>query len=94
MAKDEENEYNYELAKIAPQIWQTAAVMLHVQAYISDRSISYWTLAIALESLDSLEQVEAPLDLTAVTHFKLALISLARDEKRERQDKNKRPSKA
>jgi hypothetical protein len=68
--------------------------MLHVQAYISDRSISYWTLAIALESLDSLEQVEAPLDLTAVTHFKLALISLARDEKRERQDKNKRPSKA
>ena len=68
--------------------------MMHVQIYISDRPISYWTLAIALESLDSLESLRAPLDLTSLTHFKLALISLARDAKLSRTGKTqKRPLK-
>ena len=61
--------------------------MFYAQVYIQERPLSYNSLVAALETLDLMGRDEVILDLPSLVHFKLALISLARDDKRERSDK-------
>ena len=60
--------------------------MFYTQAYIQERPLSHSSNEAALEVLDLMSRDDVQLDLASLVHFKLALVSLAKDVKLERND--------